>query len=75
MRKRARQTIRRELNEELLQSIYKLQHEWQHLQHIIDRSVGPVDHLVFQKNIAKLKYVYLIKEARIRNIRARAINL
>ncbi|HLS35657.1 MAG TPA: YaaL family protein [Bacillota bacterium] len=75
MRKRARQAKRREINEQLLQSIYKLQHEWQHLRSIIDRSVGPIDHLVYQKNIAQLKYVYLLKEAQKRNMRARAINL
>lgn len=75
MRKRARHAIRREINEGLLQSIYKLQHEWQHLQSIINSSVGPVDHLIFQKKLAKVKYVYLLKEAQRRNIRARAINL
>lgn len=75
MRKRARQAVRRDINEGLLQSIYKLQHEWQNLQSIIDRSVGPVDHLIYQKKIAKIKYIYLLKEAQQRNIRAQAINL
>lgn len=75
MRKRARHAVRREINEGLLQSIYKLQHEWQNLQAIIDSSIGPVDHLMYQKKIAKIKYIYLLKEAQKRNIRARAINL
>jgi len=75
MRKRARHAIRREINGNLLESIYKLQHEWQHLQSVINRSVGPVDHLIFQATIAKSKYIYLLKEAKQRNIKARAINL
>lgn len=75
MRKRSRQAQRRKINENLLKTIYKLQREWQHLQSIIDSSVGPIDHLMYQKKIAKLKYVYLLQEAQRRNIRARAINL
>lgn len=74
MRKRARQAKKREINEQLLKTIYTLQYEWQNLQSIIESSVGPVDHLVYQQQIAQIKYIYLLKEARKRNVRATARN-
>lgn len=72
MRKRARQAKKRKLNEQLLETIYKLQVEWKYLQSIIEKSVGPVDHLVYKRNIARAKYIYLLQEAQRRNIRAKA---
>lgn len=68
MRKRAK---KREVDEHLLDTIFKLKHEWQQIQSIVEKSIEPADSSVYQQNLAQAKYLFLLREARHRNLSAR----
>lgn len=70
MRKRARQAKKQELNEQLLATIYQVQSEWKKLHSIIESSIDPDEKLVNQEKTEQLKYLYLLKEARHRDVKA-----
>lgn len=62
---------RKVVEERLLQEIFQLQTEWMRLKEIIERSVEPSDTGRYDLMVAEVKYFYLLREARVRNITAR----
>jgi hypothetical protein len=68
MRKKVK---KRELDEHLLNTIMKLKNEWQQIQSIVERSIEPMDSSLYQQNLAQAKYLFLLREARHRNLNAR----
>lgn len=71
MRKKVR---KKELDEHLLNTIIKLKNEWQQIQSIVDKSIEPADSSLYQQSLAQAKYLFLLREARHRNISARRHN-
>lgn len=67
MRRRA---IRKRMDKELLEIIYELQWEWKRIQEVLENSIEPSDHSIYQEKIAKAKFMFLLREARHLNIHA-----
>ena len=67
MRKKAR---KKATDEELLDAIYTLQREWQRIEAIVEDSIEPVDRSLYKEKLAKAKYLFLLREARQRNLSA-----
>lgn len=67
MRKKAR---KKEIDEELLDAIYTLQREWQRIESIVDASIEPMERSLYKEKLAKAKYLFLLREARERNVSA-----
>lgn len=58
------------MDQELLNKIFTLKDEWTNLESIMSRSVEPSEEGQYELAISKAKYLYLIREAKIRNISA-----
>lgn len=65
MRKRKKQ---KEVDRALLQAIFKSEAEWKKLRHIIDNGIDPVIETRQKLLLAEAKYMFLIKEAKRRNV-------
>lgn len=62
---------KKEVDERLLQEIYRLKDEWMRLKEIIEKSVEPSETGQYDLKLAEVKYFYLLREARHRGISAR----
>ncbi|HLQ97688.1 MAG TPA: YaaL family protein [Candidatus Dormibacteraeota bacterium] len=62
---------KREIDEHLLNTINKLRDEWQQIQSIVEKSIDPADSSVYQQSLARAKYLFLLREARHRNLSAK----
>ena len=62
---------KRELDEHLLNTINKLRDEWQQIQSIVEKSIDPADSSLYQQSLARAKYLFLLREARHRNLSAK----
>lgn len=71
MRKRSRS---KEIDQHLLDTINLLKRDWHHIQTIMEKSIEPTEESLYQQNIAQAKYLFLLREARHRNIRAQRYN-
>lgn len=69
-----RKTKKRILDEHLLNTIIKLKDEWQQIQSIVEKSIEPADASLYQQSIARAKYLFLLREARHRNLSAKRYN-
>jgi len=67
MRKKARKL---EIDRQLLDTIYKVQYEWQQIESIVESSVEPSSEIIYTQNLAQAKYLFLLREARHRNVSA-----
>ncbi len=65
---------KRELDEHLLNTIIKLKDEWQQIQSIVEKSIEPADSSLYQQSLARAKYLFLLREARHRNLSAKRYN-
>ncbi|SDM39417.1 YaaL family protein [Sediminibacillus halophilus] len=59
-----------QVDEQLLDDIFKSKEEWKSIKSIIERSVEPSEHGVYELMVAEAKYFYLLREARIRKVSA-----
>ncbi|SDC66698.1 Protein of unknown function [Pelagirhabdus alkalitolerans] len=59
-----RKKKKRELEQQLLTDIFKLQKDWMHIKTIIEKSVEPSDEGLYELKVAQAKYFYLLGEAR-----------
>lgn len=71
MRKRTRRKV---IDQHLLETINLLKREWHHIQAIMEKSIEPTEESLYQQNIAQAKYLFLLREARHRNLRAQKYN-
>lgn len=62
---------KKEIDEHLLSTINKLRDEWQQIQSIVEKSIDPVDSSLYQQSLARAKYLFLLREARHRNLNAK----
>ena len=62
---------KREIDAHLLNTINKLKDEWQQIQSIVEKSIDPADSSLYQQSLARAKYLFLLREARHRNLSAK----
>ncbi|HLS60351.1 MAG TPA: YaaL family protein [Virgibacillus sp.] len=67
MRRKARKL---EIDQQLLDTIYKVQREWQQIESFVENSVEPSNEIIYTQNLAQAKYLFLLREARHRNVNA-----
>ncbi|MEI3604543.1 YaaL family protein [Pseudogracilibacillus sp. SE30717A] len=65
MKKRKKQ---REVDRQLLDSIFYAEAEWKKLQNIIENSIEPVQESQQKLQLAEAKYMFLLREAKHRKI-------
>lgn len=63
-----RSKLERKMNRSLLDSILKLEGEWKQIQYIIDNSIEPIEESQHRLQLAQAKYIFLLKEAKHREI-------
>ena len=68
--KKAKDLKKEAMDQELLNMIFTLKDEWTGLESIMNRSVEPSEEGQYELALAKAKYLYLIREAKVRNISA-----
>lgn len=61
---------KRDVDEQLLDELFKLKDEWMNLKSIIERSIEPSEVGLFDLSVAEAKYFFLLREARARKISA-----
>lgn len=68
---RRKKANRVQQNKELLEQIKRLKQELVDLSNIINHSVDPSDKGIYDLAVAQVKYYYLLREARYRNVSAK----
>ncbi len=58
----------REIDRELLDSIFKVEAEWKKLRHIVDNGIDPVLETRQRLLLVEAKYMFLIREAKHRKV-------
>lgn len=58
------------MDQELLNALYQVEGEWRQLQDFVRKSIDPSQNGEREILIARSKYMMLLKEARIRNVKA-----
>lgn len=66
----SRKIKKRDVDTELLETIFTLERKWKHLQSIMEKSIEPKEKGIYEEKVARAKYIFLLKEARYRNISA-----
>ncbi|WP_077329895.1 YaaL family protein [Virgibacillus siamensis] len=66
----AKKIKKRDVDEQLLQSIFALEREWKQIQAILDKSIEPSFNGMYNERLAREKYLFLLREARRRKISA-----
>ncbi|HLQ71455.1 MAG TPA: YaaL family protein [Bacillota bacterium] len=61
---------RRDVDTELLESIFILEGKWKHIRSIMKKSIEPQEKGIYEEQIARANYMFLLREARYRNISA-----
>lgn len=65
-----RRKRKKNIDQHLLETISLLKRDWQQIQVIVESSIEPSEEGLYQLNVAKAKYLLLLREARHRNLRA-----
>lgn len=60
--------LRHEFDEKLLTQLKEYKADWQQQKQLLDKSFDPSAEVICQTKIAELKYFFLIKEAKERNL-------
>ena len=60
----------KDVNHELLDTIIQAEQEWKQIRSIVEQSMEPSINGMQQEAIARAKYLFLLPEARLRNISA-----
>lgn len=66
----ARKIRKKDIDRELLDTFFSLQAEWKQVQSIIDQSMEPTVNGNHQAKLLQAKYLFLLREARHRNVNA-----
>lgn len=69
-----RKLKKRKIDEQLLDSIVTTKQEWQQIQLIVEKSIDPTDKVIYRQKLAQAKYLFLLREAKKRNISAIRFN-
>jgi hypothetical protein len=60
--------LRKEYNEKLLQQLNRFKENWQQEKLLLEKSFDPSDEVICQTKIAEAKYIFLLREAKQRNV-------
>lgn len=60
--------LRRDTNKNLLILLEQLKQEWMKNKQLVEKSVEPSDELLHYVKVSEVKYFYLVREVRKRNI-------
>lgn len=63
-----RKKLQRETDRALLDSIFSLEAEWKQIQFVMENSIEPMEESRHQLQMAQAKYVYLLREAKRRDV-------
>lgn len=69
-----RKLKKRKIDEQLLDAIVTTKQEWQQIQLIVEKSIDPTDKVIYRQKLAQAKYLFLLREAKKRNISAIRFN-
>lgn len=61
---------RRDVDIELLETIFTLERKWKRLASIMEKSIDPKIEGIYEEKVARATYIFLLREARRRNISA-----
>jgi hypothetical protein len=61
--------LRKEFDEKLLTQLSEYKDQWQKQKKLLDRSFDPSEEAICQTKISEVKYFFLLKEAKHRNVR------
>jgi len=68
--RKVKELKKKAMDQEFLDAIFTLKDEWTSLESIMRKSVEPSEEGQYELALDKVKYLYLIREAKIRNISA-----
>jgi hypothetical protein len=63
--------LRNEYDEKLLQQLDRLKNNWLNQKSLLEKSLDPSDNAITQTKIAEVKYFYLYKEAKKRQVKVK----
>lgn len=66
----AKKVKKRDVDTELLETIYTLERKWKHIQSIMEQSIEPMEKGIYEEQIARAKYLFLLREARYQKLSA-----
>jgi hypothetical protein len=61
--------LRKEYDEQLLAQLSEYKSQWQKQKQLLDKSFDPSEEAICQTKIAEVKYFFLLREAKQRNVR------
>lgn len=64
----AKKVKKRDVDEELLESIFVLERRWKHIHSIMSKSIEPQEAGIYEEQIVRANYIFLLREARRRKI-------
>ncbi|WP_257352001.1 YaaL family protein [Pseudalkalibacillus decolorationis] len=64
--------LRKEANERLLTTLETVYNEWIKKKELIEDSVEPSAQVLYEVELAKAQYFFLLKEAKVRGVRMRS---
>ncbi|GAB2536440.1 YaaL family protein [Gracilibacillus alcaliphilus] len=67
---RSKKIKKTEFNQQLLDQIFHMKKEWSYLEDIMQRSIEPTEQGQFDLAITKVKYFYLLREAKAQKLSA-----
>ncbi|RYG72718.1 DUF2508 family protein [Lentibacillus lipolyticus] len=65
---------KRQADEQLLDAIVALEHEWKQIQAIVEKSIEPTEEIFYRQHLAMENYLFLLREAKRRKISAIRFN-
>ena len=66
---RKKKRLRNDFNESLIGDLERLKQIWHNQKSLLERSVDPSEEVIAQAKLAELKYFYLFREVKRRNVR------
>ncbi|KWW16350.1 MULTISPECIES: YaaL family protein [Peribacillus] len=66
---RKKKRLRNEFNESLMKELEQLKWNWHNQKSLLEKSVDPSTEVIAQARLAEVKYFYLFKEVKRRNVR------
>ncbi|HCX5354367.1 TPA: YaaL family protein, partial [Escherichia coli] len=61
--------LRNQYDQQLLQDLLTMKQEWNRQKQLVEKSVEPSSQVLYELKLAEVKYFFLLKEAKQRNIK------
>ncbi|TKH02821.1 DUF2508 family protein [Peribacillus simplex] len=66
---RKKKKLRNEFNDSLIEELEQLKTNWHNQKSLLEKSVDPSEEVIAQTRLAEVKYFYLFREVKRRNVR------